>query len=94
MRLVWRIGVESSEIENLHSQLKRIVQSIGIKTEEKDFHPHLTLGRIKEKCNLNEWVEKNNKKFGSFKTCKILLKKSVFEKNGVAHETLKEINLS
>ncbi len=92
-RVFW-IGAESEEIENLHSQLKKIVQSIGIKTEEIDFHPHLTLGRIKEKCDLKDWIKQNKKSFGSFKTSKILLNRSVFEKNAVVHETLKEIKLS
>jgi len=91
-RVFW-IGVESSEIKKLHDQLKKTVNSLGIETENREFKPHLTLGRVKEKCNLKKWVEQNTKTFGSFNADSFFLKQSVFDKNGVAYETLAKVNL-
>ncbi len=46
-RVLW-IAVQPSEaLMTLHSQLEQTLQAAGFKTEERAYHPHLTIARIK-----------------------------------------------
>ncbi len=55
-RVIW-IGIEKGEKEmtNLFNKLEKKIIELGFKREEKDFSPHLTLGRVKERI---KWDEK------------------------------------
>jgi 2'-5' RNA ligase len=87
-RVFW-VGIESEELSRLNSELKKIAEAVGIEAESRKFQPHLTLGRIKEKCDLRSWAEQNKKDFGTFKVEKLLLKKSTPTQKGHFHETIK-----
>lgn len=91
-RVFW-VGVEGEELLKLNSELKKIAETAGIEVESRKFQPHLTLGRIKEKCDLTNWSEQNKKEFGTFKAEKILLKKSAPTPRGRVHQTIKEFYL-
>lgn len=54
-RVVW-IGIENLEGEllELSKQLESALIPLGFQTERKAFHPHVTLGRVKGRKNLNE----------------------------------------
>ena len=46
-RIIWA-GIESSEkLVMLYNRIKQGLEEIGMKTEDRKFIPHLTLGRIK-----------------------------------------------
>ena len=91
---VFWAGVESSEIKNLNVEIKKMAEEAGIETEDREFQPHLTLGRIREKCNLEKLIEENKKEFGGFKVDEILLKKSVLTSEGFEHKTIGKIYLT
>lgn len=46
-RVLWAGLVAPPELFDLQSRLARALQELGICTEERAFHPHFTLGRIK-----------------------------------------------
>jgi RNA 2',3'-cyclic 3'-phosphodiesterase len=53
-RIFW-IGSDIHEntlLQNFVSNIQSVTQKIGIKPEEKPFHPHITVGRTKRKFNL------------------------------------------
>lgn len=54
-RIIW-IGIEKGkkEILNLFNKLEGKITELGFRKEEKDFSPHLTLGRVKERIRWNE----------------------------------------
>jgi RNA 2',3'-cyclic 3'-phosphodiesterase len=46
-RVIWAGMENSDKLVSLYNILKRGLEETGIKTEERDFNPHLTIGRIK-----------------------------------------------
>ncbi len=52
-RIIW-VGIEDVEhkLEPLVESLETELASIGFEREEKEFHPHVTIGRIKTRKNL------------------------------------------
>jgi 2'-5' RNA ligase len=47
-RVIWA-GIRSAdELEDLHNRIKKGLGELGMKTEDRRFMPHLTLGRIKQ----------------------------------------------
>lgn len=52
-RVIW-IGTEENQIlRSLSIELKNMVNQFGIITDEKEFSPHITLGRVKGKLSEN-----------------------------------------
>ncbi len=50
-RVIW-IGTKENQIlRELSLDLKRITNQLGIQTDEKEFSPHITLGRVKGKLS-------------------------------------------
>lgn len=46
-RVIW-IGIEENQtLRDLANDLKKLSDQLGIKTDEKEFSPHITLGRVK-----------------------------------------------
>ena len=56
-RIVW-IGIRSNQmVLDLQSMTGNICAEFGFPKEERMFHPHITLGRVKENCNLVRLTE-------------------------------------
>jgi RNA 2',3'-cyclic 3'-phosphodiesterase len=53
-RILW-IGCENSDgkLEALKNRLDAILAPLGFEVEQRKFHPHITLGRVKSFSNLN-----------------------------------------
>ncbi|MDT4966733.1 MAG: 2,3-cyclic 3-phosphodiesterase [Acidobacteriota bacterium] len=54
-KVLW-LGIEdkSGELERLHSRLESACEDMGIKREERPFHPHLTIARIRSSAGAKE----------------------------------------
>jgi RNA 2',3'-cyclic 3'-phosphodiesterase len=59
-RVLWvGLGGEVETLERLQEQLDERLAGIGFEIEEKDFQPHLTVGRIRSNKNLRELLVKS-----------------------------------
>ncbi len=52
VRVIWIGTKENHQLRDLSSQLKSLANSLNIMTDEKEFSPHITIGRVKG--NLSE----------------------------------------
>lgn len=60
-RVIW-VGIENdNDLKKNKINIDKVLQKLGYKTEDREFKPHLTLGRIKnikQKDSLRDLVEK------------------------------------
>ncbi|MDI6890924.1 MAG: RNA 2',3'-cyclic phosphodiesterase [Thermodesulfovibrionales bacterium] len=94
-RVIW-VGVEDSEIlKRLQRDIEYSLALIGYQREDKEFHPHLTLGRVRSQkgmANLiNELDNFKEKDFGSVTVEGIKLMKSELKPMGAEYSCLYEI---
>jgi 2'-5' RNA ligase len=96
-RVIW-VGMQTGKdkIISITKELEDNLSKIGIPQEEKEFHPHVTLGRIKSSINRLKLVELlNNTKISilKFQVKKITLFKSTLTPEGPIYEAKLEVNL-
>lgn len=89
-RVLW-IGVLPSEkIEEIFKFVEERVERISIEREERKFHPHITVARIKERKGI--YFER--KKFDNkFKVDNVVLFKSDLRPEGPVYTKIKEVKL-
>jgi RNA 2',3'-cyclic 3'-phosphodiesterase len=96
-RVLW-VGLsgEVERLERLQEQLDERLAGIGFDNEEKDFQPHLTVGRIRSNKNLRELLARSD---GytlpalSFVVQEIVLMKSDLLPSGACHTELAKARL-
>jgi RNA 2',3'-cyclic 3'-phosphodiesterase len=92
-------GIENPEnLINAFVAIKEGLEEIGIKIEEREFRPHLTLGRVKflsDTDNLKELLSKfENVKFQDVIVDDILYYESVLRPEGPEYKPLQVIHLT
>ncbi|MEO0275895.1 MAG: RNA 2',3'-cyclic phosphodiesterase [candidate division WOR-3 bacterium] len=89
-RVLW-IGVSPYEkMEEIFNFIEERIESINIEKEERKFHPHITIARIKER----KGVSFEKKKFDyKFKVDRIVLFKSDLRPEGPIYTQIKEVKL-
>ncbi|WEU40728.1 MAG: RNA 2',3'-cyclic phosphodiesterase [Candidatus Odinarchaeum yellowstonii] len=96
-RVLW-IGIENglAELVKLASAINTNLNSLGFRLE-KDFTPHLTIGRIKYVKDKRQLIERiqalKNLDFGSMLIRCFKLKKSTLTPAGPIYQTIKEFKL-
>lgn len=97
-RVLW-IGLEESGdiLSSLYKELEKELEKIGFKPEDRPFHPHLTLGRVKSprgKAFLLEKIKKyKDEFFGEFQAERVILFKSDLRPTGPIYTPLAEVRL-
>jgi len=95
VRVIW-IGVKSTELIELYNSLKGRLEVLGLR-EDKEFHPHLTIGRVRRVKNKEELIsrikELENLEIGKMKVSELKLKKSKLTSRGPIYEDLKIFKL-
>jgi len=95
-RVIWVGFEETTFFSLLKSEVDRILESIGIGSENQSFRAHLTLGRIKSLGNLDhlyKTVEEMNPKFlGTVRFEKLVYFQSVLGNRGPQYHVLDEIS--
>jgi 2'-5' RNA ligase len=97
-RVIWA-GMQKGkdEVIVIVKELEKQLAKIGIAKEEKEFHPHVTLGRLRSPYNrasLVEALEKNSKvPTLNFTVDKIVLFKSTLTPKGPIYEPQAEASL-
>ena len=50
---------ESQPVINLHGDIAKGMERLGYQEEERNFTPHLTIGRVKSNRNMGELIREN-----------------------------------
>ncbi|MBI5146624.1 MAG: RNA 2',3'-cyclic phosphodiesterase [Thaumarchaeota archaeon] len=95
-RVVW-IGIKdgAGELVELAKSVEKKLSPLGFKSD-KEFKPHITLFRIKNKIDdiTGELAKYSNEKFGSQKISEIKFKKSVLTPSGPIYSDLQVVMAS
>ncbi len=104
-RVIW-VGAKSvgDALARLQDGIERALGPFGFPAEDRPFHPHLTLGRIKSgdrksglgfnKTVLAQWLVENQKKeCDRFEAKEVLLMKSDLQASGAVYTPLARIEL-
>lgn len=97
-RVIWvGIGQGGDRVKELADRLGDKLSGKGFRKEEREFSPHLTIGRIKEEIDieaLSGSIKKNEKaEFGGFTAKHISLMKSTLRRSGPIYEEIEKIKL-
>lgn len=96
-RVIWLGANETSgTLLKLKRSLDIELEKLGFETEDRKFHPHITLGRVKSQHNIkNLTVIMESLKFKSeITTCReLLLMQSILKPSGSEYSTLTTVNL-
>jgi len=97
-RVIW-IGLvdEGKILTSLQKEIEAQLERIGFQHEDRPFHPHLTLGRMKsnrEKEDLVGRIEGHKEEeLGNFQVERVILFKSDLKPSGPIYTPLKELKL-
>ena len=96
-RIIW-IGIEKSEtLQLIQTRVENELHKIHFPKENRKFHPHLTLGRVKGPQNLGKVLETLNQhkdtEFGKMTVDRITLFKSTLKPTGAEYTILSEFSL-
>lgn len=97
-RVIWMGLVDGREtLISFQKQIDTLLKDIGFQPEDRPFHPHLTLGRMKSSRGKEELVGRMEKfkeeEFGTFQVERVVLFKSDLKPTGPIYTPLKEMKL-
>ena len=93
-RVVW-IGIQKGfeELKAIRDQVDKLLTDLGLRLEQEEFAPHITLARIKDRGNpaIYKFIMDNaNVEVGEQEVRSVRLKKSTLTPRGPIYETLAE----
>ena len=96
-RIIW-IGAENDDgtLRRIQESIEGVAESFGFQREERQFHPHITIGRVKGSKNLKALVtELGNATFTPHSSLirEVLLMKSDLKPSGSVYTVLRTIHL-
>jgi len=97
-RVIWIGLVNGREVLiSFQKQIEAQLEKIGIQPEDRPFHPHLTLGRMKSSRGKEELAGRMEKhkeeEFGDFQVERVVLFKSDLRPTGPIYTPLRELRL-
>jgi 2'-5' RNA ligase len=97
-RVIWMGLVEEREtLTSLYKQIESQLEKIGFQPEDRSFHPHLTLGRMRSsrgKGDLVGRIEKYKEEdFGDLRVERVVLFKSDLKPSGPIYTPLGDVKL-
>ncbi|MGA2517585.1 MAG: RNA 2',3'-cyclic phosphodiesterase [Thermodesulfobacteriota bacterium] len=97
-RVIWMGLVNGSQILiSLQKEIETPLEKIGFQSEDRPFHPHLTLGRVKSSRGKDDLVGRMEKhkegEFGDFQVERVILFKSDLKPSGPIYTPLGELGL-
>ncbi|NWF52506.1 MAG: RNA 2',3'-cyclic phosphodiesterase [Nitrospirae bacterium] len=96
-RVIW-VGIEDSEtLIRLQSDIENSITLLGFQKEERTFHPHLTIARVRSQRGIqtliNELDNHREKDFGGVEVRSIKLMRSELKPTGAQYYCIYEIPL-
>jgi len=97
-RVIWMGLVDGREtLISFQKQIETLLEEIGFQPEDRPFHPHLTLGRMKSSRGKEELVRRVEKfkeeEFGTFQVERVVLFKSDLKPTGPIYTPLRDMQL-
>jgi 2'-5' RNA ligase len=97
-RVIWMGLTDGEEVlTSFQRQIDTQLEKIGFQSEDRHFHPHLTLGRMRSSRGKEELVGRMEKhkegEFGDFQVERVVLFKSDLRTTGPIYTPLKEMKL-
>jgi len=97
-RVIWMGLVDGREVlTSFQKQIETQLGKIGFQPEDRPFHPHLTLGRMRSSRGKEELVGRMEKykeeEFGDFQVERVVLFKSDLRPTGPIYTPLKDLKL-
>ena len=97
-RVIWMGLVDGREIlVSFQKQIETQFEEIGFQSEDRPFHPHLTLGRMKSSRGKEELVGRmerhKEEEFGDIQVERMVLFKSDLRPTGPIYTPLRELRL-
>lgn len=94
-RVVW-LGVQRSQaLLDLQSQLESRISEVGFQTESRDYWPHLTVGRLRNKKNITDAISPVvRKNIGNIYIKEVRLYESTLAQPYPRYEILEKFSLS
>jgi 2'-5' RNA ligase len=84
-------------LTSLQKQIETQLEKIGFQPEDRPFHPHLTLGRMKSSRGKEELAERmeehKEEEFGDLQVERVVLYKSDLRPTGPIYTPLRELKL-
>ncbi len=89
-RIIWAdLRGDTAGLQQLQSRLAEALRAAGFQTEDRPFSPHITLGRIHGKRNLDAMMKRieaaADQPFGTIEATAITLFESVLHPEGAVH---------
>ena len=96
-RVLW-IGIDddTKAVHKLHAGVERACSELGIEPEAKQFHPHITIGRVREPeraKNLADVHMQTNIEPVEFEVSEIVIYESVLKPTGSEYSALSRVKL-
>ncbi|MBN2413803.1 RNA 2',3'-cyclic phosphodiesterase [candidate division KSB1 bacterium] len=96
-RVIW-IGVEepTGQLVEIHRVIEQELEKLEYEKENRNFSPHLTLGRIKSSDGIEKITNKLSNReinFGEFTAVEIIIMKSELKPSGAVYTPLFKIEL-
>jgi 2'-5' RNA ligase len=96
-RVIW-VGIEDSDsLRNLWRDIENAMESLGYPKEGREFHPHLTIGRVRSQKGMAHIIHEldtlQTKDFGSAEVSNVNLMRSDLKPTGAQYSCLQEILL-
>ena len=97
-RVIWIGLIDGKEVlDSFQRQINTKLEKIGFQPEDRPFHPHLTLGRMKSSRGKEELVGKMEKhkeeEFGVFQVERLVLFKSDLRPTGPIYTPIRDMKL-
>ncbi len=97
-RVVWTTVIEGAQkLCRIRDLLEEKLSQIGIEKEDREYHPHLTLARVKSHRagdKLASWIESNNDlDLGSMEVSRVTLMESKLTRDGPEYRSIATVNL-
>jgi 2'-5' RNA ligase len=96
-RVLWTGIREETELASLQADLEEALDKEGFSREERDFHPHLTLGRVKAPQNLKETMEilgrHGQTHFGEMVVNELTFFQSILKPEGPEYRVLSRVEM-
>mgnify|MGYP000269629356 CR=1 FL=1 len=96
-RVLWVGCNENKILMSLQSKIENNLEELHFLKEKRNYHPHLTLGRVRNNQNINklldEFILNKDKNFGRMDVSKITFFQSILKPAGAEYKMLSEHNL-